>query len=59
MKKKLRYQSPKGRHTGARALLMLLALLMLIPIAVTMLYSFFSPEEIKTYMQTRGSFDVE
>ena len=38
MKKKLRYQSPKGRHTGARALLMLLALLMLIPIVVTMLY---------------------
>ena len=40
-----------------RALLMLLALLMLVPVAVTFLYSFFSPAEIKAFMQTRGSYD--
>lgn len=47
----------RERHVGTRTLLMLLAVLMLIPIVVTMLYSFFSPAEIKAYMQTRGSYD--
>lgn len=47
----------RERHMGTRTLLMLLAVLMLIPIVVTMLYSFFSPAEIKAYMQTRGSYD--
>lgn len=42
-----------------RGLLMLLAALMLIPVVVTFLYSFFSPEEIKAFMQTRGSYDPE
>ncbi len=58
MKKKMKIQSPHGRHIVSRTVLMILALLMLIPIAVTMLYSFFSPEEIKAYMATRGSFDA-
>ena len=47
----------RERRMGTRTLLMLLAVLMLIPIVVTMLYSFFSPAEIKAYMQTRGSYD--
>lgn len=47
----------RERRAGTRTLLMLLAVLMLIPIVVTMLYSFFSPTEIKAYMQTRGSYD--
>lgn len=47
----------RERRAGTRTLLMLLAVLMLIPIVVTMLYSFFSPAEIKAYMQTRGSYD--
>ena len=47
----------RERRAGTRTLLMLLAVLMLIPIVVTMLYSFFSPAEIKVYMQTRGSYD--
>ena len=47
----------RERRVGTRTLLMLLAVLMLIPIVVTMLYSFFSPAEIKAYMQTRGSYD--
>lgn len=47
----------RERRVGTRTLLMLLAVLMLIPIVVTMLYSFFSPMEIKAYMQTRGSYD--
>ena len=40
-----------------RTMLLLLALMMLIPIVVTMLYSFFSPAEIKAYMAARGSYD--
>ena len=58
MQKKLNYQLPKGRHIVSRTILMILAILMLIPIAITILYSFFSPEEIKAYMATRGSFDA-
>ena len=58
MQKKLNYQPPKGRHIVSRTILMILAILMLIPIAITILYSFFSPEEIKAYMATRGSFDA-
>ncbi len=53
---KLRYRPPRG-HVLTRALLLALALLMLIPVAVTFLYSFSSPEEIKAFMQTRGSYD--
>lgn len=49
----------KGRKLGTRLLLTLLALLLLIPIVVTALYSFFPPEEIKAYMESRGSYDAE
>ena len=59
MKKKRKIRGLQRRHLPTRALLMVLALLMLIPIAVTFLYSFFSPAEIKAYMQTRGSYDPE
>ncbi len=55
----LKYREPGGSKWLTRALLMALALLMLIPVAVTFLYSFFSPEEIKAFMQTRGSYDAE
>ena len=54
---KMRYAPPRG-HVLTRALLLALALLMLIPVAVTFLYSFFSPSEIKAFMETRGSYDA-
>lgn len=47
----------KKQHIGTRLLLTMLAILLLVPVVVTVLYSFFPPEEIKAYMQTRGSFD--
>ena len=53
----MQYRPPRG-HVLTRTLLMLLALLMLIPVAVTILYSFFSPAEIKAFMETRGSYDA-
>ena len=40
-----------------RGLLMLLAIVMLTPVVITFLYSFFSPSEISAFMKTRGSFD--
>ena len=58
-KNAVKYRAPGGSMWLTRGLLMLLALLMLIPVVVTFLYSFFSPEEIKAFMQTRGSFDAE
>ncbi|MDO5377006.1 MAG: carbohydrate ABC transporter permease [Clostridia bacterium] len=48
----------KKRHILPRLLLTLLALIILLPVFVTGLYSFFSPEEIKAFMETRGSFDA-
>ena len=54
----MQYRPPRG-HILTRALLMALALLMLIPVAVTILYSFFSPAEIKAFMETRGSYDAD
>ena len=45
------------RHIISRFLLSLIALVMLVPLAVTFLYSFFSPEEIKAYLETRGNYD--
>ena len=45
------------RHRLSRLLLFLLAVVMLIPIVVTLLYSFFSPSEIRAYMETRNNFD--
>jgi len=50
-------QCHNKKYISIRLLLTLLALFLLIPIVVTALYSFFSPEEIKAYMQMRGSYD--
>ncbi len=52
--KKLRL---RRRHVASRLILSVIALVMLIPLAVTFLYSFFSPEEIKAYLETRGNYD--
>lgn len=41
-----------------RSLLMVLAVVMLLPVAVTFLFSFFSPAEIQAFMATRGSTDA-
>ena len=46
------------RHILPRALLALLAAVMLLPVVMTALYSFFSPGEIKAFMDTRGSYDA-
>ena len=46
----------KKRHLLTRFLLTLLAIVILLPVIVTLLYSFFSPEEIRAFMDTRGSF---
>ena len=46
----------RRRHLLTRFLLTVLALVILLPVIVTVLYSFFSPEEIRTFMDTRGSF---
>ena len=56
--KKRKLRGPGGRHLLTRALLMTLALAMLVPVVVTILYSFFSPAEIKAFMQTRGNYDA-
>ena len=44
---------------GRRLLLTILALLLLLPIAFTLLYSFFSPEEIQSYLATRNNFSPD
>ena len=49
--------SLRKRGLLPRALLFLAALVILLPVAVTFLYSFFSVEEIKAYMNTRMNFD--
>ena len=54
MKKHLR----RRRHLIVRLLLALLALAILLPVIVTALYSFFSPEEIRAFMESRGSYDA-
>ena len=56
MKKPLHHK--KKRHLMTRLILTLLALIILIPLVVTFLYSFFSPAEIKAFMGTRGSYDA-
>ena len=47
----------RRRHLLSRFLLLLLALAILLPVIVTALYSFFSPEEIRAFMAQRGSYD--
>ena len=49
----------RRRHILARLLLSLAAVVILLPVVLTALYSFFSPNEIKAFMQTRGSFDAK
>ena len=57
-KQKLRLMRVKRKHILARLLLSLAAVVILLPVVLTALYSFFSPKEIKAFMQTRGSFDA-
>ena len=52
----MRKTNRRRRHLLTRFLLVLLALIILMPVIVTLLYSFFSPEEIRAFMDTRGSF---
>ena len=49
----------KHRFSLSYFLLILLAVLLLLPVAATVLRSFFSPEEIKSYMATRNSFAAD
>ena len=58
MKKRKARHFRNSNKLMTRALLMLLALLMLVPVAITFLYSFFSPAEIKAFMGTRGNYDA-
>ena len=51
--------SPRARHLLPRMLLSLLALVILLPVVMTAVYSFFSPAEIKSFMGTRGSYDAD
>lgn len=51
-------KQPRSRHLFSRALLMVLALVMLVPVVVTFLYSFFSPAEIRAFMDTRNNYDA-
>ena len=48
----------RKKHIISRALLTLVALIILLPVLLTALYSFFSPEEIKAFMETRGNYDA-
>ena len=54
---KTNISGPRQKRLLTRALLMLLAIVILVPVAVTFFYSFFSPAEIKAFMQTRNDFD--
>lgn len=54
---KKRYYGRPRRRLITRFLLTLLAIVILLPVIVTALYSFFSPEEIRAFMATRGSYD--
>ena len=47
----------KPRRLLLRFVLGLLAVIILLPVIVTALYSFFSPAEITSFMATRGSYD--
>lgn len=40
-----------------RAMMAAFALVFLLPVGMTVIYSFFSPEEIRAFMQMRGSYD--
>lgn len=47
------------RRLVSRFFLSLLAITILLPLIVTVLYSFSSPSEIKAFMKTRNGFDAE
>lgn len=58
MMKQKTIRQHRSRKIVTRTLLMILALVMLVPVAVTFLYSFFSPTEIKAFMETRNNYDA-
>ena len=47
------------RYPGRRFLLTLVAALLLLPVLATLVYSFFSPEEIKSFLATRNSYSAD
>lgn len=55
----MKFRSLRKRHLLTRAWLGALAIVILLPVAMTMLYSFFSPEEIRAFMDTRGNYDQD
>ena len=55
---KLTVRQPGGRKLVTRGVLGLLAVIMLVPVVVTFLYSFCSPAEIDAFMKTRGNYDT-
>lgn len=46
----------KKRHFGIMVGLSIMVVLIMLPIILTFSYSFFAPEEIKTFMDTRGQY---
>ena len=46
----------KKRHTLILLLLGVMAVLILLPVIMTFLYSFFSPREISDFMKTRNNY---
>ncbi len=59
MAKKVHNHIRGTRHMLSRAALTICAAVILVPLVVTFLYSFFSPGEIKAYLDTRGNFDAD
>lgn len=55
----MKLRSLRKRYLLTRAWLGMLAIVILLPVAMTMLYSFFSPEEIRAFMDTRGNYDQD
>ena len=55
---KIRMRQSGGGKLFTRTALGLLAVVMLVPVVVTFLYSFCSPDEIGTFMKTRGNYDT-
>ena len=47
----------RKKYAGTRFALTLIAVAVLLPMILTVIYSFSSPDEIKSYMATRGSYD--
>lgn len=57
--KRIHYIRYNKRRLVSRFFLSLLAIMILLPLVVTVLYSFCSPSEIKAFMKTRNGFDAE